>query len=179
MRILTKVFCMFASALLASSCITDREEPAFSLSSGDALPAFEVELSDGRIISSSMLSGQVGVITFFNTSCEDCQRELPEVQRAYEALGDRAEFVCIAREEDSVTIEAYWNTAGLTMPYSPQCDRAVYAMFASSGIPRIYVTAPDGRIYACFSDADQVSASDIETAIEAAAARHESLKSWK
>ena len=126
-----------------------------------------------------MLSGKVGVITFFNTSCADCRRELPEVQRAYEALGDRAEFVCIAREEDAETIGAYWNAAGFTMPYSPQRDRTVYAKFASSGIPRIYVTAPDDRIYACFSDADQVTASDIGTAIEAAAARHEVLKSWK
>lgn len=178
MRILAKVFFLLLP-FITVSCIIDKDEPASSLAAGDAVPEFEVMMSDGSMWTSGMLAGKVGVIVFFNTGCADCRRELPILQQVYESVGNPVEFICIAREERGETIEAYWRSHGLTMPYSPQEDRKVYEMFASFGIPRIYVTDPDMRIYAGFSDAEHVSAQDIEAAVIAASASRGAVKIWE
>lgn len=132
-------------AALAAGCVKDEEQPEFSLGVGDRVPAFSVTLNDGSVWSSTELRGRGAVLVFFNTSCKDCQRELPLVQAAYEASREQADapdFMCIAREEDAGSIRAWWTEHGLTMPWSAQPDRAVYSLFATGGIPRVYVISP-------------------------------------
>lgn len=127
-----------AVALLLGSCVSDREPESFVVA-GDRLPSFTVTMNDGSVVESpSSLEGKVSVIAFFSTTCPDCRAELPELQAAYEQ-SDEAVFVLIAREEDAASIEAYWHDNGLTLPYSAQPDRAIYNVFAASGIPRVYI----------------------------------------
>ena len=57
-----------------------------------------------------------------------------------DALGVR--FICISRGETQPSVAAYWQEAGLTLPYSAQPDDAVYRLFANRIIPRVYVTSP-------------------------------------
>ena len=83
------------------------------------------------------------MIVFFATWCPDCRRELPLIQAEYEAnlmrpADVQAQYVCISREEGPEAVERYWREAGLTMPVSAQADRAVYSLFASEGIPRVF-----------------------------------------
>lgn len=160
-----------AVAVILSGCITEKDEPVWSLAPGDKLPDFSVTLSDGRRWSPADAAGKVCVIVLFNTGCGDCRRELPEVQKAYDALAGEAELVCIAREEDEAAVGAYWRENGLTLPYSPQPDRKIYSLFASSVIPRIYVA--DGRsvITAVFTDSDAPEAYVIVRAVAEAAGR--------
>lgn len=127
-----------ALALLLGSCVSDREPESFVVA-GDRLPSFTVTMNDGSVVESpSSLEGKISVIAFFSTTCSDCRAELPELQAAYEQ-SDEAVFVLIAREEDAASIEAYWHDNGLTLPYSAQPDRAIYNVFAASGIPRVYI----------------------------------------
>lgn len=51
-------------------------------------------------------------------------------------------FICISRGEAQPSVAAYWQEAGLTLPYSAQPDDAVYRLFANRIIPRVYVTRP-------------------------------------
>ncbi|WP_305300806.1 hypothetical protein [Muribaculum intestinale] len=51
-------------------------------------------------------------------------------------------FICISRGETQPSVAAYWQEAGLTLPYSAQPDDAVYRLFANRIIPRVYVTSP-------------------------------------
>lgn len=132
-------------AVTLTACVTEDERPATSLEAGDRLPAFTVTLDDGSSVSNLDFADAIGVIALFNTSCGDCRMELPHLQSAYEeclGTGLPVKFVCIAREESAASIAAYWESAALTMPYSPQADRSVYSLFATSGIPRVYITAP-------------------------------------
>ncbi len=127
--------------IICSGCVKDKDEPVWSLQVGDKLPDFEVTLNNGSRVSTESLNGFYSVIVFFNTSCEDCRRELPEMQKYYELcmMQNRPiTFLCISREEEEVSVEAYWKEHGFTMPYSAQNDRSVYNLFASSGIPRVY-----------------------------------------
>ena len=44
---------------------------------GDAVPDFMLTGDGGEAISASMLRDQVYLISFFDTGCKDCQKELP------------------------------------------------------------------------------------------------------
>lgn len=139
---------------LLSGCIKDDLPEDHSLQPGDRVPAFSVTMSDGSTFSSSELQGKRGMIVFFNTECHDCRRELPKIQQAYDCVKDNPEYmvICIAREESEAEIAAYWRENDLTLPYSPQPDRAVYNLFATVSIPRVYLTNRDLVIEAVYDD---------------------------
>lgn len=139
---------MAVIVLLAGGCVREPEQTE-KVRIGDQLPDFEVTLSDGRTVSTRTLAGKCGAIIFFNTSCQDCRREFPEMQRQYEACAPLgAEVICISREESAESVAAYWGAAGLTIPYAACEDRRIYSLFAISGIPRVYVFDGGGRVVA-------------------------------
>lgn len=155
MKFLTYIF--LSVALFLSSCVTDKDEPVWSLEPGESLPDFAVTLSDGMEVTTASLRGHTAVITFFNTECPDCRRELPRIDSAYvESLKlppqERPIYICIAREEGEETISRFWEKERLTVPYSPQSNRTIYNLFASSGIPRVYVADKEGQIVAVYQD---------------------------
>lgn len=140
--------CLFVGCVVDSS-----EEPAESeerVKVDDRLPSFSVEVIDGDstyVFSSDRLTGRT-VIVFFHTSCSDCQRELPELNDYYLRHRDEPGFqmVAIAREETEPEIAAYWQEHGLSIPFSPQDDRRIFNLFASSTIPRVYISSPSGIV---------------------------------
>lgn len=122
----------------------------------DELPRFSVVTSDSVTYSNVSLRGKIVVLVFFNTSCSDCQEELPEVNKLYQLYKSNDDFrlIGISREENGIDISAYWKSNGFDMPYSSQTDRTVYNLFAIRGIPRIYICNKQGRIVFASSDTD-------------------------
>lgn len=144
-------------AFIGTACISDSDEPVFSLAPGDPLPAFTVTLSDGTTVSNTTLLGNPAVIIFFNTTCPDCRRHLPELDRQYRqslAQGNPTAYICIARAETAPTIQTFWEQNQMTLPWSPQPDDKIYSLFASRGIPRVYHVSPTGLITAVQTDTD-------------------------
>lgn len=141
---------MIVMMMSVTACVTDKDEPVWSLAPGNRVPQFTVTLNDGSVFDSS--TDLPAIIVFFNTDCPDCRRELPGLQQYYDSIVAAAAptptIVCIAREESAESIARYWADNGLTMPYSAQPDRRIYSLFASSGIPRIYEVDAAGLITA-------------------------------
>ena len=141
--------------LLATGCSTVVDEGENEVKEyvrvGERLPTFSVETvcADGATgtFSTAALTGET-VIVLFHTSCGDCQRELPRLNDYY--LLHRSDpgfqMVAISREEGAESIAAYWRTQGLSIPYSPQTDRRIYNLFASSIIPRVYFCSAAGIV---------------------------------
>ena len=152
---------------LTAACTQDDDPKKDSkVQTGDLIPTFSITMSDGRTLTDSDFSGRGGLILFFSTGCPDCRMELPSVQGAYDAFLDTPEdirplFVCIARGQTDPDIAAYWSLAGLSLPYSEQSDRSVYNLFATSGIPRIYIVGPDMRVRTLYSDTSRPSAATL------------------
>ena len=141
--------CIFL-AIVGTSCINDGEpDNSGGVKVGDQLPEFSVELNTGVSISTADFADKRGAIVFFNTSCRDCQRELPALQKVYDKTKEDIIWVAIAREENEASISKFWSQENLSIPYSPQPDRRIYALFANSGIPRLYLT-DGGIITHCF-----------------------------
>ena len=155
--------------LLGVSCLQeDVPEPEERVRVGDVLPTFSVKLDDGGILSSSQLNGKVGVIVFFHTECPDCQKELPVIQSLYDRYkgNDSVVIVCISREQGVAEVKNYWSGNGLTVPNSAQNDRSVYELFCTTGIPRTYITGPDLKIRAIFTDDPLATFDDLKQVIE-------------
>lgn len=137
--------------LLVSGCgITEDDEVIERVAVGDRVPAFSVEVVDNGVrstFSTADINGET-VIVFFNTSCEDCRRELPMLNEYYLSHrdGDGFRMVAISREEGEESVAAYWRANNLQIPYSAQEDRRVYNLFASSIIPRVYYLSAQGIV---------------------------------
>lgn len=170
-RTLKWIVCILCLSL--SACIAEEEgmESGKNLDVGDRIPSFSVVMNDGTRVGDEDLLGKVSLIVFFNTACKDCQRELPELQRFYEAYPQHP-LVCISREEDAASVSGYWQKQGLTMPYSAQQDRTVYQLFASHTIPRIYVVDGEGVVRAVFTDNPLAGYEDLVEAVARLSARN-------
>ncbi len=143
---------LFTIAVPLTGCINDTPEEGRSLIlTGESIPEFEILMNDGRVVSDKTLKGKVAVIMFFTTNCRDCREALPIVQQAYDSDWG-AEFICIARNEAEPEIAKYWSTNCLSLPYSPQENSDVYHLFATSGVPRLYIVNRVGKITAQYDD---------------------------
>ncbi|MBR4919782.1 MAG: TlpA family protein disulfide reductase [Prevotella sp.] len=140
--------------MMGCSSIEDDNEVTERVNAGDRVPSFTVDVvTDGIIstFSTAQLTGET-VIVFFNTTCPDCQRDLPKLNQYYlKHKNDKGfQMVAISRAEGEDTVAAYWKDNGLQIPYSAQSDRRIYELFASSIIPRIYFVSAKGIVTRVF-----------------------------
>ena len=154
--ILTNGLVAFVSLFFLAGCITSGDETVYGskIKVGDTLPQFSVTTNTGTTVSDESLQGAVGVIVFFYTPCTDCKHDMPIVNEVYERLRDNngIRWIAISRSEGEEAVSAYWTSNDFTLPYSAQDDRAVYDLFAHSGVPRIYVSDANGVVRALYDD---------------------------
>ena len=140
--------------IMGCSSIEDNNEVTERVNVGDRVPSFTVDVvNDGvhSTFSTAQLTGET-VIVFFNTTCPDCQRDLPKLNQYYlkHKADEGFQMVAISRAEGEEDVAAYWKDNGLQIPYSAQNDRRIYELFASSIIPRIYFVSAQGVVTRIF-----------------------------
>lgn len=151
-RNMSRALVPLLAVAMTAGCIAERHDAGANLGPGDRVPDFSVVMDDGSVFSSSSLEGTPSCIVFFNTGCPDCAEVLPSLQALYTEFGEDVCFVCISREEGGDEVSDYWKSHSYTMPYSAQESRAVYLLFASERIPRIYLSDSDMVIRHVFHD---------------------------
>lgn len=125
-----------------AACINDEPELRSLIKEGDRLPDFSIVMDDGETLTTQMLRGSESLVVLFTTWCPDCRRELPQVQ-AWADAHPEVRVVCISRSEKAEDIEELWREEKLTLPWSAQPDATVYSLFATGGVPRLYLAGPD------------------------------------
>lgn len=156
MRLLLKIIALPLSLATFQSCINESYEPTldarpvFELHPGDTLPHFSIKMSNGETISTCDLKGKQTFILFFSTRCPDCRHFLPVMQQFHESCPD-AYIIAVSRDESSQSVMDYWNSNGFSIPCSPQSDQTIYRLFASTGVPRLFISDPEQTITHAFS----------------------------
>ena len=152
MRIInTLLLCLL---MMGCSSINDEEQVKERVNVGDHVPSFTIDVIDNGVhsmFSTAHLTGETTIV-FFNTTCPDCQRDLPKLNQYYlkHKNDEGFQMVAISREEDESSVAAYWKENGLQIPYSAQNDRHIYELFASSIIPRVYFVSAKGIVTKVF-----------------------------
>lgn len=150
---------------MLTACYNDEEaneNTTALLNIGDKIPEFAFTDSDGKDVQSTVLDGKVYILNFFDTRCPDCQRELQVLQQIYEIYGGRVPIVNLPRSQTREEIRAYWENAGLSMPFYIPRDETLYYKFAKKGIPRTYVIDGKQSIVAAFSDSPTADYETLE-----------------
>ena len=146
----SKLRTFLAVSLMLLIAWAGRAQEADVVKVGDALPAFKVLSDAGKtLLSTDDLKGKVVLINFFATWCPPCQKELAAVQATlwpkYKE-NKQFELVVVGREHDEAELAKYNEKKGFTFLLYPDKNRAIYAAFAQSLIPRSYLIDKEGKI---------------------------------
>ena len=145
---------LFTLTILLASCIDDGEEDVQTtlVNVGDRVPDFSLAGSDGKEYTAASLKGQVFILSFFDTGCPDCQKEFQVLQRIYDQYSPDVPVLNVPRSQTAEQVQAYWTSAGLTMPFHIPADKALYYQFATKTIPRTYIVDGNGTVIAAYDD---------------------------
>ena len=133
----------------AATPFSELDSPGVTLTRvGDPAPVFKVKTLAGDLIDVGALKGRPLVVNFWATWCGPCQIELPELERlVWQKYRDRGlGLVAIARQQSEAEISGWGKQHKLTLPFAADPQNAIYAKYATQGIPRTYLIGADGRI---------------------------------
>lgn len=142
----------------ATSCIKNPPEPEAKeyIREGMTVPGFTTAKGSGSTFSSpEEFTGKTTLLLFFATWCPSCQRELPEINKVWEALKEDEAYNVVAVSRGGVggqyaqnieIVQAYWDANQLTIPWYLDPNRAIFELFATSGIPRAYIINTAGTV---------------------------------
>lgn len=114
------------------------------------LPDFTVVDADGNTVSSDSFAGKPTVINFWATWCAYCKKEMPDFQAAYEAYGDRINFVMIdAVDGGQETVEQgrqYVADNGFTFPVYFDTEMEAVLSCGVTGFPATLFVSAGGEV---------------------------------
>jgi thiol-disulfide isomerase/thioredoxin len=95
----------------------------------------------------SSLSGRVVLLNFWATWCEPCEREMPAMERLYQALsGEEFELIAVAIDDKESDVRAFQARYQLSFPILLDLDQAVYGAYQTMGVPESLLVDREGRI---------------------------------
>ena len=115
-------------------------------------PDFTFYHLDGSEAKLSDYFGKPMVLNFWSSNCGPCRSEMPDFQRAYEALGGEVNFVMV-----NVT-DGYWDTLesastyvteeGFTFPVFYDTDNHAAYTYGITGLPTTFFLSAEGNLVA-------------------------------
>jgi thiol-disulfide isomerase/thioredoxin len=99
------------------------------------------------LVEFSSFSGRIVLLNFWATWCEPCEREMPAMERLYQALPrEDFELVAVAIDDKEEDVRAFQERYQLSFPILLDLDQAVYAEYQTMGVPESLLIDRDGRI---------------------------------
>jgi peroxiredoxin len=111
-------------------------------------PDFTLQNSNGNSVSLSDFKGKAVLLNFWATWCVPCKKELPSMQKLYEALKlDGVEVIAISIDRDKQKrIHQYINDYKLTFPVLLDPSQKVRKDYFILGLPTSYLIGADGKL---------------------------------
>ena len=97
-------------------------------------------------------TGTVTLVDFWSSSCTNCQREIPELERIYEKYKDYGLVVVgvhspqQAYERDPSVVSDAVSRLGITYPVALDPDLADFQTYGASAWPTHYIAGADGQL---------------------------------
>lgn len=114
---------------------------------GTRAPTFaSTDLRTGEKVDFASYRGKPVVLNFWSTYCQACEEELPILEWARKAYGERAEFVAVLNEDERANAVAFVERTGTTWRQLHEPQSTVSVAFGVTGVPETFFIAPDGTI---------------------------------
>ncbi|MDP6823122.1 MAG: TlpA disulfide reductase family protein [Dehalococcoidia bacterium] len=110
--------------------------PATLTPMGEA-SAFEITTPNHGVFNLERLDGQPVLLNFWYPSCPPCRAELPDLQAAYEAHGDKIQFLGVQLPglDTAEEAEEFLQDLGITYPSGPDQKSRMVRDFKIVGFP--------------------------------------------
>lgn len=98
---------------------------AGGLELGEAVPAFDIKLTDGRHVTPSAAAGRVTIINFWATWCAPCRKEMPALEafyRDHHAQGVDVIAVSIDKPSDQAEAQAVMKSYTFALAFVGDAD---------------------------------------------------------
>lgn len=140
-----------ACCLLMAALSCRREDPVRGthLQVGEKVPEFSAVTLDGKAVSNRDLLGKPSVIVLFDSTCPDCQRQMPAIQDYHERSSGTVSFLAIARKDTPESAQEYWENHGYSIPVVAEGSRRLFDLFdrgSASGVPQVYLCDASGTV---------------------------------
>ncbi len=109
---------------------------------------FAVGDLDGKPVRFAALRGRVVLLNFWATWCPPCRKEMPSMERLYQAYKDKG-LVVVALSQDQAsaqTVKAFTDALKLGFPVWHDRDGLVGRQYGIPGVPTTFLIGRDGRI---------------------------------
>lgn len=139
-----------AVVVVALVLISQSETGSSPVTRGAEAPAFDLATlsqEGGGRLSLASLEGKVVLVNFWATWCEPCEREMPAMERLYNALPrDRFEMVAVSIDESMDEVATFQDGYRLSFPIVLDAEKRVNAAYQTMGVPESLLIDADGRI---------------------------------
>ncbi len=109
---------------------------------------FSLTALDGKSYSLDGLLGKVVLLNFWATWCPPCRKEMPDLEKLYQAFGKQGFVVLAVSDEERAVVEPFLQGKGYTFPILLDPGKKVSAAFQVEGIPKSFVFDRQGKLAA-------------------------------
>ena len=100
----------------------------------------------GQTISLAGLRGRYVVLNFWASTCTACVQEMPHIEKAFQEMGKKVDFVGIAVSDSTSAASAFARRVGVTYPLASDSSGSVAGSYRISGLPYTVIVGPSGAV---------------------------------
>jgi len=143
---MSKTTKMLLAALL---CQLVMVTAGWGVETGETIPDFGIKTLSGASLSRASLSGRPLLLTFWNTWCPNCRKELPEINRLAEKFAAKGLAVLAINtglNDSESKARAFWKKNGFSFPAGFDHGFDIGESFGIQGVPTVLLVDARGVV---------------------------------
>ncbi len=159
-KLLQRVFLLFAMFVFTLTFAQSKEAPLSAdekkvLKTLRITPAtqwieahdFAGEMMDAKTVNLQDYRGRFVLLNFWATWCSPCLKEMPDLENAYNEMGqEKLVVLAVGMGESVEKIKAFFNKYGFTFPLLADNRMKITKLYGVRNIPVTYLIDPDGVV---------------------------------
>jgi len=159
-KLLQRVFLLFAMFVFALPLAQSKEAPLSEdekkvLKKLRITPAtqwieahdFAGKMMDAKSVNLQDYRGRFVLLNFWATWCSPCLKEMPDLENAYNEMGqEKLVVLAVGMGESVEKIKAFFNKYGFTFPLLADNRMKITKLYGVRNIPVTYLIDPDGVV---------------------------------